>query len=49
MHFRPHHAADRGARADGLGVLVVWPSDRAHPFYRRAGFAGDSDPLELQL
>jgi len=32
-----------------LELLVVWPSDRACPFYGRAGFARPADPLVLGL
>jgi len=37
------------ARGEQLELLVVWPSDRAYPFYRRAGFAKYEDPLVLKL
>ncbi len=42
-------AITRWARADGLELLIVWPSERSYPFYRRAGFTGRDDPLELVL
>ena len=32
-----------------LELLIVWPSEQSYSFYRRAGFRGDSDPLELVL
>lgn len=32
-----------------LELLIVWPSERSYSFYRRAGFVGESDPLELVL
>jgi GNAT superfamily N-acetyltransferase len=33
----------------GLEMLVVWPSDRAYPFYERAGFVRRPDPLVLEI
>ena len=30
-------------------LLLVWPSDRAFPFYKRAGFLRPHDPLVLDL
>jgi GNAT superfamily N-acetyltransferase len=33
----------------GLELLVVWPSDRAYPFYGRAGFTRPPDPLVLEI
>ncbi|MFC2078892.1 GNAT family N-acetyltransferase [Candidatus Bipolaricaulota bacterium] len=30
------------AHAEDLELLIVWPSDRAVPFYRRLGFDADS-------
>ncbi|MGH6987578.1 MAG: GNAT family N-acetyltransferase [Caulobacteraceae bacterium] len=32
-----------------LELLVVWPSDRAYPFYGRAGFVRRPDPLVLEI
>ena len=32
-----------------LELLIVWPSDRSYEFYRRQGFVGTHDPLELLL
>jgi len=37
------------AAAEGLELLVVWPSERAYPFYERAGFSRQADPLVLKL
>lgn len=37
------------ARADEFQFLIVWPSERSVPFYRRAGFAGMGEPLTLDL
>jgi GNAT superfamily N-acetyltransferase len=37
------------AVAENLELLVVWPSERAYPFYERAGFNRYSDPLVLRL
>ena len=36
-------------RQRGLQLLIVWPSDRNYEFYRRQGFVGTHDPLELLL
>lgn len=30
-------------------TLFVWPSEESVPFYRRAGFAGPSDLLEIEI
>ena len=37
------------ANEEHLELLIVWPSEHSYPFYRRAGFRGESDPLELAL
>ena len=37
------------AKDSGLELLIVWPSDASYRFYRRAGFKGRDDPLELIL
>jgi GNAT superfamily N-acetyltransferase len=37
------------ARAEGFDTLVVWPSDRSAPLYRRAGFAPPGELLELSF
>ncbi|MGH6998657.1 MAG: GNAT family N-acetyltransferase [Phenylobacterium sp.] len=37
------------ARAKKLELMVVWPSERAYAFYKRAGFATRRDPLVLDL
>ena len=40
------------AIADKYELLVVWPSDRSYPFYKRAGFKSEKreqDPLVLVL
>jgi GNAT superfamily N-acetyltransferase len=37
------------AVAEHFELLVVWPSDRAFSFYRRAGFVRPGDPLVLHL
>ncbi len=37
------------AIGESLELLVVWPSDRAYPFYERAGFRRDPDPVVLRL
>ncbi|WP_226020386.1 GNAT family N-acetyltransferase [Serratia symbiotica] len=40
------------AIADKCELLVVWPSDRSYPFYKRAGFKSEKreqDPLVLVL
>jgi GNAT superfamily N-acetyltransferase len=39
----------RWADDEHLELLVVWPSDRAYPFYERSGFARLVDPLVLGL
>jgi GNAT superfamily N-acetyltransferase len=42
-------AVKRWAKDADLELLVVWPSDRAYPFYERAGFSRPIDPLVLEL
>jgi GNAT superfamily N-acetyltransferase len=42
-------AIKRWAKDLDLELLVVWPSDRAYPFYERAGFSRPVDPLVLEL
>lgn len=37
------------ASRESLELLVVWPSERAYPFYARAGFSRHPDPLVLKL
>lgn len=37
------------AHAEELELLIVWPSDRAYPFYERAGYTRRQDPLVLML
>ncbi|MEW2623257.1 GNAT family N-acetyltransferase [Streptomyces sp. NPDC048106] len=33
----------------GLGTLIVWPSERSTPLYRRSGFQPSEELLELPL
>lgn len=40
-------AAAQWARAEALELLLVWPSTRSFPFYRRAGFLRGPDPLVM--
>jgi GNAT superfamily N-acetyltransferase len=42
-------AIETWARAEDLELLLVWPSERAYPFYARAGFRRYPDPLVLRL
>jgi len=37
------------ASAQRMELLIVWPSERSVPFYQRAGFARQADPLVLSL
>jgi GNAT superfamily N-acetyltransferase len=37
------------ATQEKLELLVMWPSDRAYPFYERKGFTRPADPLVLNL
>jgi GNAT superfamily N-acetyltransferase len=34
---------------ENLELLVVWPSDRAYPFYERSGYLRLADPVVLKL
>jgi ribosomal protein S18 acetylase RimI-like enzyme len=36
----------RYARAHRLDTLIVWPSERSAPLYRRCGFGGPGELLE---
>ncbi len=38
-----------GARAHGVGYLIVHPSQRAYPLYERLGFATTNDLLHMDL
>lgn len=37
------------AAAEELELLIVWPSERAVPFYARAGFLWENEVMELRL
>ena len=37
------------AKEQGLEMLVLWPSKKAVPFYRRAGFEHPTDAMEMPL
>ena len=37
------------AREEGLDTLLLWPSERAVPFYERAGFAPATGAMEMAL
>ena len=37
------------AEAERLDTLIVWPSERSVPAYKRAGFSGATDILEMPL
>jgi GNAT superfamily N-acetyltransferase len=41
--------AVRFARERGAGGAILWPSERARPFYERAGFGADGAPLGLEI
>jgi GNAT superfamily N-acetyltransferase len=42
-------AVKNWALGEKLELLVVWPSDRAYPFYERGGYRRYSDPVVLKL
>jgi len=42
-------AVKNWALGESLELLVVWPSDRANPFYERGGYRRYSDPVVLKL
>ena len=43
-------AAIKGwAIGENLELLVVWPSEKAYPFYERAGYRRTPDPVVLRL
>jgi GNAT superfamily N-acetyltransferase len=33
----------------GYSLVIVWPTERSRPFYRRGGFDRPDEPLELDL
>jgi len=37
------------ARGEGLGLLIVWPSERSVPYYRRAGFEPSTDAMVMRI
>ncbi|HEX8262479.1 MAG TPA: GNAT family N-acetyltransferase [Allosphingosinicella sp.] len=37
------------AEANDLELLIVWPSERAVPFYERLGFQWENEVMELRL
>jgi GNAT superfamily N-acetyltransferase len=41
-------ALRRHADAQGMSVLIVWPSERSAPLYRRAGFRPSEELLEAR-
>lgn len=41
--------AVKWGRQQGFELLIVWPSDDAPPFYRRAGFEAGKEEMELYL
>jgi GNAT superfamily N-acetyltransferase len=42
-------AVRKWAVAQRLELLVVWPSERAYPFYERGGYDRHPDPVVLKL
>ncbi|MCX5231966.1 GNAT family N-acetyltransferase [Streptomyces sp. NPDC006553] len=42
-------ALKQHARSAGLDTLIVWPSERSSPLYRRSGFQPSEELLELPL
>lgn len=42
-------ALDAHARSEGFDTLVVWPSERSAPLYRRVGFAPPVELVELSF
>ncbi|MFH8580945.1 GNAT family N-acetyltransferase [Streptomyces zaomyceticus] len=42
-------ALTRHSRSAGFESLIVWPSDRSSPLYRRSGFQPSEELLELPL
>jgi len=37
------------AQAEDLQMLVLWPSERAVPFYQRAGFEMETEEMEFKI
>lgn len=42
------HVLDHAAAID-LELLIVWPSERAVPFYERLGFEWENEVMEMRL
>lgn len=42
-------ALQQHSRSAGLDTLIVWPSERSSPLYRRSGFKPPGELLELPL
>ena len=36
-------------REEGYSLVIVWPTERSRPFYRRGGFDRPDEPLVLEL
>jgi hypothetical protein len=36
-------------RDEGYSLVIVWPTERSRPFYRRGGFERPGEPLVLEL
>jgi GNAT superfamily N-acetyltransferase len=39
----------RWCREEGYSAVIVWPTERSRPFYRRGGFDRPDEPLVLEL
>ena len=36
-------------RSEGYSAVIVWPTERSRPFYRRGGFTRPEEPLVIDL
>lgn len=36
-------------RGEGFSTVIVWPTERSRPFYRRGGFTRPQEPLVIEL
>lgn len=36
-------------RGEGFSAVIVWPTERSRPFYRRGGFTRPEEPLVIEL
>jgi len=43
------HQITARCRVEGFSAVIVWPTERSRPFYRRGGFTRPEEPLVIEL